>query len=123
MWLNMPTHPWVPDGFPMGSVLYYDGRASGPIGKTSEHSLFFHVCGSSDRLRRGMRAPVAFLEIPIERNPLPPCARSAFGAMKEEGNEMAPGAHLGEWRDANEFFQSAAAARMETVLSQENLAL
>jgi hypothetical protein len=122
MWMTMPTHEWVPDGFPMGSVLYY-ASSFWPYRKLP-NVLFLHYADLSDRLDEEMRRLARLLHIPIDEAVFPSLVRAAaFGVMKEDGAANAPGAHLGEWRDANEFFKSARRGEWKTVLNEENLAL
>ena len=122
MWLTMPTHPWVPDGFPMGSVLYY-ASSFWPY-RRLPNIFFLHYVDLCDRLDEEMRRLSHFLGIPIDENLFPSLVHAAtFGAMKGEGDKNAPGAHLGEWRDASAFFKSARRDEWKTVLSPENLAL
>jgi aryl sulfotransferase len=122
MWLTMPTHEWVPDGFPMGSVLYY-ASTFWPYRKLS-NIHFLHYDDLSDRLEEEMRRLSHFLGIAIDEHVFPSLVRAAtFAEMKHEGAANAPGAHLGEWRDANAFFKSARRGEWKSVLSAENLAL
>jgi aryl sulfotransferase len=122
MWLTMPTHEWVPDGFPMGSVLYY-ASSFWPY-RRLPNILFLHYDDLSDGLDQEMRRLSAFLGISIDEKIFPSLVRAAtFDAMKSDGAVNAPGAHLGEWRDANAFFKSARRGEWKNVLSAENLAL
>lgn len=122
MWLTTPTHEWVPDGFPMGSVLYY-ASSFWPYRKLP-NIHFLHYADLSDRLDEEMRRLSQFLHIPVDEEVFPSLVKAAsFGAMKEEGGANAPGAHLGEWRDAGSFFKCARRGEWKDVLSAENLAL
>jgi hypothetical protein len=122
MWLTMPTHEWVPDGFPMGSVLYY-ASSFWPYRKLP-NILLLHYDDLSDRIEEEMRRLSAFLGIPIDEKVFPYLVSAAsFDAMKDDGAANAPGAHLGEWRDANAFFKSARRGEWKKVLSAENLEL
>jgi len=106
----------------MGSVLYY-ASSFWPYRKLP-NIFFLHYADLCDRLDEEMRRLSHFLGIPIDESLFPSLMRVAtFGAMKGEGGENAPGAHLGEWRDANAFFKSARRDEWKTVLSPENLAL
>jgi aryl sulfotransferase len=122
MWLTTPTFPWVPDGFPMGSVLYY-ASSFWPY-RRLPNILFLHYADLSDRLDEEMRRLSSFLGIPIDETVFPSLVRAAsFEAMRGEGEANAPGAHLGEWRDASAFFKSARRGEWKSVLNAENLAL
>ena len=122
MWLTMPTHPWVPDGFPMGSVLYY-ASSFWPY-RRLPNIHFLHYVDLSERLAEEMKRLSQFLGIAINDNVFPSLVEAAsFHAMKEKGEANAPGAHLGEWRNASEFFKSARRGQWKEILSAENLAL
>jgi hypothetical protein len=122
MWLTMPTHDWVPDGFPMGSVLYY-ASSFWPY-RRLPNIFFLHYDDLLDRLGEEMRRLSQFLNIPVDERVFPSLVQAAsFDAMRKHGADNAPGAHLGEWRDANAFFKSARHKEWKSVLSAENLAL
>ncbi len=122
MWMTVPTQPWVPDGFPMGSVLYY-ASSFWPYRKLP-NILFIHYDDLSDRLEEEMRSLSRFLKIPIDGRIFPSLVEAAkFETMRQDGRENAPGAHVGEWRDADAFFKKARRGEWRTVLNLENQAL
>ncbi len=122
MALTVPAQPWMQDGFPMGSVMYHVS-SFWPYRKLP-NILFLHYADLSDRLDEEMRRLSAFLDVPIDTKVFPSLVEAArFASMKKAGAENAPGAHLGEWRDANAFFKSARRNAWKAVLSDDNKAL
>ncbi|MBG0792449.1 sulfotransferase domain-containing protein [Methylocystis sp. H62] len=122
VWMTTPEMPWMEDGFPWGSVFYYmrsfwKFRRLGNI-------AFLHYADLSDDLDAEMRRLSAFLGISIDEVKWPSLvAAGRFESMKAIGDEAAPGAHLGEWRDANAFFRMARRGQWRDALSAENQAL
>src|SRR5262249_317379 len=99
MWLTMPTHEGVPDGVPLVSVLYY-AWSFWPYRKLP-NIFFLHYDDLSDRLEEEMRRLSNFLGIAVDVRVFPSLVHAAtFAEMKNDGAANAPGAHLGEWRDA-----------------------
>jgi len=122
MWLTLPTQDWVPDGFPMGSVLYH--ASSFWPHRTLPNILFVHYDDLSAGLEEVMRRISDFLHIPINDHVFSSLVEAArFSAMKESGSQNAPGAHIGEWRDPSAFFKKARHGEWRTVLTPENLQL
>lgn len=86
--------------------------------------VFLHYANLSDNLDAEMRRLSAILGIPIDEAKWPSLvAAGGFDAMKTIGGETAPGAHLGEWRDANAFFKMARRGQWRDALSPANQAL
>jgi aryl sulfotransferase len=122
MWLTLPTQEWVPDGFPMGSVLYH-ASSFWPHRKLS-NILFVHYDDLSTGLDDEMRRLSKFLGIPIDDRVFPSLVAAArFDAMRKSSAQNAPGAHFGEWRDPSAFFKKARHGEWRTVLNSENLQL
>jgi hypothetical protein len=122
MWLTLPTHDWVPDGFPMGSVFYY-ASSFWPY-RALPNILFIHYDDLSARLDEEMQRISNFLGIPIDDRIFPSLVDAArFGAMRKSGAQNAPGAHFGEWRDPDAFFKKARHGEWRTVLTPESLEL
>jgi hypothetical protein len=48
---------------------------------------------------------------------------AAFQSMKEKADGVAPGAHLGEWKNPSEFFHMARMGQWRDVLTTDNQAL
>ncbi len=71
-----------------------------------------------------MRRLSAFLGIPVDEARWPELVQAArFDAMKERADQNAPGAHLGEWRSASDFFRKGRMQAWEGVLSPKSLSL
>ena len=71
-----------------------------------------------------MRRLAAFLRVPLDQHLWPDLiAAASFGAMRSRADELAPGAHAGEWRSNANFFRKARLGEWRAVLSAENLAL
>jgi hypothetical protein len=121
-WLTVGAHPWMQDGFPFGSVLqlsqtYWAFRRLPNL-------FFLHYRDLSADLDAEMRRLAAFLEVEVDESRWPALVEAArFESMKGRADEVAPGAHLGEWRSNADFFRSARMAEWRTVLSPESQAL
>ncbi|MGD9540500.1 sulfotransferase domain-containing protein [Methylocystis sp.] len=122
IWLTTPEMPWMEDGFPWGSAFYF--MRSFWKFRTLNNIAFLHYADLCDDLDKEMRQLSAFLGIPIDEAIWPSLvAAGRFDAMKTIGEEVAPGAHLGEWSDANAFFKMARRGQWRDALSPANLAL
>ncbi|MGD9542889.1 MAG: sulfotransferase domain-containing protein [Methylocystis sp.] len=122
VWMTTPEKPWMDDGFPWGSAFYYM-RSFWKFRRLS-NIVFLHYVDLSDDLDAEMRRLSAFLKIPIDEARWPSLVAAArFDAMKAIGDEAAPGAHLGEWRDATAFFKTARRGQWRDALSPANQAL
>jgi hypothetical protein len=122
VWMTTPEMPWMEDGFPWGSIFYY--MRSFWKFRHLNNIAFLHYANLSDNLDAEMRRLSAILGIPIDEAKWPSLvAASCFDAMKTIGEETAPGAHLGEWRDANAFFKMARRGQWRDTLSPANQAL
>jgi aryl sulfotransferase len=119
MWLTTGEQPWMRDGFPFGSVLdltrtYWEFRHLPNL-------IFLHYADLTARLDEEMRRLSAFLEIPVDERKWPRLVDAAtFQSMKEKADDVAPAAHLGEWRNASDFFRMARMGQWREVLTAEN---
>jgi hypothetical protein len=119
---TMGAHPWMEDGFPIGSPGYY-------VRSFWEHRhlpnlYFLHYADLTRDLDGEMRALSAFLGISVDEEVWPQLVQAAtFEAMKAGADQAAPGAHLGEWRSNDDFFRRARMAEWPSVLSAESQAL
>ena len=77
-----------------------------------------------DDLDGEMRRLSAFLGIPVDEAGWPALVEAArFSRMRAKSGASAPGAHLGEWRDADAFFRKARLGEWREGLSPGSLAL
>jgi len=119
IWLTTGEQPWMRDGFPFGSVLdltrtYWDFRHLPNL-------FFLHYADLTARLAEEMRRLSVFLEIPVNEAKWPGLVEAAtFQSMKRSADDVAPGAHLGEWRNPADFFRMARMGQWRDVLSAEN---
>jgi aryl sulfotransferase len=123
LWMTVGEQPWMRDGVIMGSVL--DMVHSYWAWRRLPNLHFLHYADLVADLEAEMRRLSAFLRIPVDEARWPGLVRAArFDAMKERADENAPGAHLGEWKSATDFFREG---RMQAwrsgALSAESLAL
>lgn len=119
MWLTTPSQPWVADGYPLGSVLYHADSFWSWRKLPNIH--FQHYADLRRDLDREMRRLAAFLGIDVDERAFPALVEAAsFPVMQKHGEENAPGAHLGEWRDSQAFFRKARLDEWQTVLDDDN---
>ena len=122
IWLTTGTNPWMSDGFPTGSVLYFsktywEYRRLPNIVFLNYRDLLADRDGEMRRLS-------AALGIAVDEAVWPSLVAAAgFAAMKEHASDNAPGAHLGEWADDASFFRKARKGEWQSVLNDENKAL
>jgi aryl sulfotransferase len=122
MFLTVGAQPWMEDGFPLGSPGYYI-RSFWPH-RQLPNIYLLHYADLQRDLDGEMRRLSAFLNIAIDEQVWPSLVEAAtFAAMKREANQMAPGAHLGEWSNNAEFFRRGRMGAWPEALSPENLAL
>jgi len=70
-----------------------------------------------------MRRLAHFLGVPIDEERWPELVAAArFESMRDRADELAPGAHFGEWRSNAEFFRSGRRGAWREVLSAASLA-
>jgi hypothetical protein len=122
MWLSTGNAPWVQDGFPSGSVLYFSSTYWQH--RDLSNLVFVHYADLVADLDGEMRRLSAALGISIDETRWPALVAAArFETMRETADNTAPGAHLGEWSNNADFFRKARAGEWRDVLSAENLAL
>ena len=121
IWLTTGAMDGLDDGFPMGSVM---GLTKTYWAHRDAPNLFFlHYADLSADLDGEMRRLARFLGVRVDERLWPELVRAAsFEAMRERADELAPGAHFGEWRSNTEFFRSARRGAWRDVLSAESLA-
>jgi aryl sulfotransferase len=122
VWLTSPTHAWVEDGFPNGSV-FATARALWPF-RRLPNIHFMHYRDLRLDLADEVRRLARFLEVEISPSQWPEILQAgSFEAMRADGDANAPGAHLGEWASNRDFFKRARLDEWRDVLSPENQAL
>lgn len=121
-WLTVGEHRWMSDGFPFGSVFYLTQTYWRH--RTLPNLFFFHYSDLRADLDGEMRRLSAFLGIPVDEARWKALVEAAtFSSMKENAKDVAPGAHLGEWKAPADFFRSARMGQWRDVLTPENQAL
>jgi aryl sulfotransferase len=122
VWMTAPIHGWVEDGFPIGSV-FATARAYWRFrGLPNVH--FTHYRDLSGDLEGEMRHLAGVLDIPIDEAAWPGLVEAArFGTMQAHADDLAPGAHLGEWTSNRAFFARARLGAWRDILSPANQAL
>jgi hypothetical protein len=122
LWLTTGAHEWMRDGFPYGSVFdltktYWDFRHLPNV-------FFWHYADLMFDLDAEARRLAAFLDIAIVESRWPRLLQGASRAeMKRRADELAPGAHHGEWKTNADFFRMARLGQWREVLTAENQAL
>jgi hypothetical protein len=122
LWLTTGPYEGMEDGFPMGSVMsltktYWDHR-------DAPNLLFLHYADLSADLDGELRRLARFLGIEVDERRWPKFVVAAsFESMRERADELAPGAHFGEWRSNTDFFRSGRRGAWRDVLSAENQTL
>ena len=122
LWITTGAHEWMRDGFPFGSVFdltksYWDYRHLPNL-------FFWHYADLMADLDTEARRLSAFLGIPVDASRWPSLiAAASYDAMKDRADELAPGAHFGEWKENKEFFRMARMGQWREILTPENQAL
>lgn len=122
LWISTGAHEWMRDGFPYGSVFdltktYWDFRHLPNL-------FFWHYADLTADLDAEARRLSAFLGIPVDEPRWPALMQAAtYEAMKGKADELAPGAHHGEWRSTRDFFRMARMGQWATALTSESQAL
>ncbi|HEY1710417.1 MAG TPA: sulfotransferase domain-containing protein [Rhizomicrobium sp.] len=110
------------DGFPANSVLYLTDTYWQH--RHLPNIVFLHYADLTANRDAEMRRLSLALGIPIDEAKWPSLVEAAgFMSMKERAGENAPGAHLGEWANNENFFRKARNAEWRSVLNAENQAL
>jgi aryl sulfotransferase len=122
IWMTTGPQPWMSDGFPSGSVLYLTDTYWQH--RHLPNIVFLHYRDLTADLDTEMRRLSAALGIAIDEARWPGLIEAAgFEAMKRKADDLAPGAHLGEWASNSDFFRKARKGEWTNALSAENLAL
>ena len=122
VWLTVGAHPWLEDGFPFGSSFHM--TQSFWKFRNLPNIFFLHYADLTRNLDAEMRRLSAFLGIPVNEVLWPNLVEAgSFSAMKSGADDVAPGAHTGEWADNTNFFRMARMGQWREVLSSENKAL
>ena len=122
VWLTVGAHPWLEDGFPFGSSSHM--TQSFWEFRKLPNILFLHYADLTRNLDAEMRRLSAFLGIPVNEEIWPQLVQAgSFSAMKSEADDVAPGAHNGEWTNNTAFFRMARMGHWREALSAENRAL
>ena len=122
VWMTMPAHAWIEDGFPIGSVFatartFWEARRLPNV-------FFLHYRDLTLGLEGEMRRLAADLEADIAPGAWPSLVEAAsLAQMRERADETAPGAHFGEWTNNRAFFSNARLDAWREGLSAENQAL
>lgn len=122
VWITNPVHSWMEDGFPTGSVLHA-ARAVWPYrGLSNLHLLHYRDLRLD--LEGEMRRLADFLGVRVAADDWPALLDAAgFSAMQAGADDVAPGAHLGDWTSNRAFFKRARLDEWRAVLNAENQAL
>jgi hypothetical protein len=122
LWLTTGAMEGMEDGFPMGSVMSFTQTYWARRDAPNLH--FVHYADLSADLDGEMRRLARFLGVPVDARRWPEyLAAASIEAMRERADELAPGAHFGEWRSNDAFFRNARRGAWRDVLSAENRAL
>ena len=122
IWMTVGEQPWMRDGAIIGSVLdmvhsYWQFRQLPNL-------HFLHYADLVSDLDGEMRRLSAFLGIAVDEGRWPALVRAArFDAMKQRAGDLAPGAHLGEWKSAGDFFRRGRMQAWREALGPQSLAL
>lgn len=118
-WMTVPTHAWVDDGFPTGSV-FGAARAVWPWRRLPNIHLV-HYRDLTRDLEGEARRLARFLGLNFDEGAWPALAAAAgLAAMRERAHETAPGAHLGDWSDNRAFFAQGRLDAWRSVLNPES---
>jgi aryl sulfotransferase len=122
IWMTTPMHAWIEDGFPTGSV-FGTARSFWPW-RGLRNLCFLHYRD----LRADPDGELARLADFLGLRPQPAgraqlLERAGFAAMRAKADEIAPGAHLGDWASNAAFFAKARLGEWREALSPENQAL
>ena len=122
VWMTVPTHDWVEDGFPAGSV-FGAARAVWPW-RSLPNVHLIHYRDLRHDLEGEARRLAGFLGVDFDSKLWPRLAAAAgLETMRACAHETAPGAHLGDWTDNRAFFAQGRLDAWRSVLSAENRAL
>jgi aryl sulfotransferase len=118
-YMTTPAQPWTQDGFPFGSALHY--AQTFWAFRRLPNIFFLHYADLARRLDEEMRRLAGFLAIDVDSEQWPELvAAASFASMKSRADDVAPGAHLGEWTSNAEFFRKARVGEWREILSLDN---
>jgi aryl sulfotransferase len=122
MWLTTPATEGLEDGFPIGSVMSLATTFWKFRHLRNLH--FLHYADLTADLDGELRGLARFLGTPVDDRLWPRfLAAASFSAMRDRAEDLAPGAHFGEWRSSTDFFRRGRHGEWRERLSAENLAL
>ncbi len=122
VWMTTPIHSWMEDGFPTGSV-FHASRAIWPH-RALPNLHLLHYRDLRLDLEGEMRRLAQTLGVGVAADAWPALVDAAgFGAMKARADDVAPGAHLGDWASNAAFFASGRLDAWRDVLDEANQAL
>jgi len=122
LWISMGEQPWMRDGFPFGSVFdltktYWEYRHLPNL-------CFLHYSDLTVDLDHEARRLAAFLGIPVDESRWRGLlAAASYESMKNRADELAPGAHMGEWKENKDFFRMARMGQWREALTPASQAL
>jgi len=123
LWATTGAQPWAYDGAPFGLPMLYMVETYWRF-RDLPNLLFLHYADLTDDLDGEMRRVADFLDIDIDEDKWPALvAAASFADMKDNAQQTAPDADLGEWRNSGDFFRSARLGAWRTALTSENNAL
>jgi hypothetical protein len=121
-WATQGQFPWMYDGAPFQSVVWYTESWGRHRGLPNLH--FTHYRDLSLDLEGELRRLAAFLDRPVDEARWPLfVAAGSFAQMKAAADDNAPGADRGTWHSNADFFREGRLDAWRTGLSPENQAL
>jgi hypothetical protein len=122
VWLTTPVHSWMEDGFPTGSVFHAARTVWAHRRLPNLHLLHYRDLRLDLEGEMGRLAD--FLDIRVGEDRWPALLEAAdFLAMQARADDVAPGAHLGDWTSNRAFFKRARLDEWREGLTAENQAL
>ena len=123
LWASTGVQPWAYDGAPFGLPMLYMMETYWRY-RNLPNLVLLHYADLIRDLDGKMRRLADFLEITIDEAQWPALVKAAsFNGMKDNAQETAPDADLGEWSNSADFFHSARMGAWKTELSTENKSL
>lgn len=121
-WSTEGQFPWMYDGAPFQSVVWF--TESWWRLRSLPNLHFLHYRDLADDLDGEMRRLAAFLDREVDEARWPAMLQAgSFASMKAAADENAPGADRGNWRSNSDFFRLGRLGQWREVLSPENQAL
>lgn len=123
LWATTGVQPWAYDGAPFGLPTLYMMETYWRFCHLP-NLILLHYADLTRDLEGEMRRLADFLEITVNESKWPALVEAAsFNGMKDQAQETAPDADLGEWSNSSDFFHSARMSAWKTELSTENKSL